>query len=136
MTVEELTENFEFLDEWTERYRYLIELGRELEPLSDDERAAHNLVSGCISKVWLVMDAPSAHGTLHFRADSDAHIVKGLVRIALLFFQGKTRAEIESADPLPLYEELGLDEHLSVNRRNGFVSMLGRIKALSAHVGS
>ena len=131
LTVEDLYDTFEALDDWMERYKYLIELGRELAPLDDRERSEANRVKGCISQVWLVADPINDSGELNFRADSDAHLVKGLIAVALTLFNGKTPEAIAITDPGDVYGRLGLDQHLSVNRRNGFVSMMQRIKALA-----
>jgi cysteine desulfuration protein SufE len=131
LTVEDLYDTFEALDDWMERYKYLIDLGRQLDPLSIDERTEANRVKGCISQVWLVADPASESGALRFRADSDAHLVKGLIAVALTLFNGKTPEAIATTDPGDVYGRLGLDQHLSVNRRNGFVSMMQRIKSLA-----
>ena len=131
----ELLENFEFLDDWMERYRYIIELGKKLPELPAELRVQENKVLGCQSQVWLVRDESVDAGLserLRFRADSDAHIVRGLVAILLVMFSGKTRDEIASLDPRPTFAELGLDQHLSQGRSNGLLSMVGRIKALAA----
>ncbi|MEC8023365.1 MAG: SufE family protein [Myxococcota bacterium] len=133
LTVEELYDTFEALDDWMERYKYLIDLGRELAPLNELERTEENRVKGCISQVWLVADPITEAGTLNFRADSDAHLVKGLIAVALTLFNGKNAADILATDPGDVYGRLGLDQHLSVNRRNGFVSMMQRIKGLAHH---
>jgi cysteine desulfuration protein SufE len=132
-TLVDLADTFDVLDEWVERYKYLIDLGRELTPLTDAERVGQNKVVGCISQVWLVGDPPDSDHRMWFRADSDAHIVKGLIAVALVLFSGKTPAEILVTDPADVYERLGLNEHLSVNRRNGFVSMMQRIKEMAAN---
>ena len=138
--LEELLENFEFLDDWMERYRYIIELGKKLPEMPEAQRVAENKVLGCQSQVWLVVgepaeDAPPPTGApderMVFEADSDAHIVRGLVAILLVMFSGKTRAEIATLDPRPTFAELGLDQHLSQGRSNGLLSMVGRIKALA-----
>ena len=130
MSFEEIVETFEFFDDWEERYRYIIELGRDLEPLDPAHKVAANKVEGCISQVWLVHRV--VEGTpseLHFEADSDSHIVKGLIAILIALYSGKTSAAILGTDIGQLFEQLGLSEHLSVNRRNGFYAMLGRIQA-------
>ena len=131
LTVQDLYDTFEALDDWMERYKYLIDLGRQLAPLSDAERTEDNRVQGCISQVWLVADPAAESGVLTFRADSDAHLVKGLIAVALTLFNGKTPQDILATDPGDVYGRLGLDQHLSVNRRNGFVSMMQRIKGLA-----
>ena len=128
----ELLENFEFLDDWMERYRYIIELGKRLPELPEAQRTAENKVLGCQSQVWLVTSESDDPDVMVFEADSDAHIVRGLVAILLVMFSGKTRAEIAALDPRPTFAELGLDQHLSQGRSNGLLSMVGRIKALAA----
>ena len=134
--VNEVLETFELLDEWTERYRYLIELGGELAPLPDDARVDANKVKGCLSQVWLVVkDERGAEGQLYFQADSDAHIVKGLVALVLRIFDGQTPASILATDHESVLVDLGLDKHLSPGRNNGLHSMIGRIRALAAAEG-
>lgn len=128
----ELLENFEFLDDWMERYRYIIELGKRLPEMPEAQRTAENKVLGCQSQVWLVVAESDDPERIVFEADSDAHIVRGLVAILLVMFSGKTRAEILALDPRPTFAELGLDQHLSQGRSNGLLSMVGRIKALAA----
>ncbi len=131
MSIESLIEDFSFLDEWEDRYRYVIELGRELDPLSADEHSPANKVPGCVSQVWLVSEArPAADGAhIVFRGDSDAHIVRGLIAILMRIYSGKTPAEILAIDPKSIFARLGLDEHLSPQRSNGLYSMVGRIQA-------
>ena len=128
----ELLENFEFLDDWMERYRYIIELGKRLPEMPEAQRTAENKVLGCQSQVWLVVAESDDPDRIVFEADSDAHIVRGLVAILLVMFSGKTRAEILALDPRPTFAQLGLDQHLSQGRSNGLLSMVGRIKALAA----
>ena len=130
MSIESLIEDFSFLDDWEERYRYVIELGRELEPLSDDEHSPANKVQGCVSQVWLVTETKAgANGPLLvFRGDSDAHIVRGLIAILLRIYSGKTAREILDIDARPILGKLGLNEHLSPQRSNGLYSMVGRIQ--------
>lgn len=131
--VEELKESFALLDDWAERYRYIIELGKTLPAMPEREKTASTKVLGCQSQVWLVGEPrPGTGGQLTFRADSDAHIVRGLVAIVLLIFEGKTAAEIADIDPRPTFAELGLDKHLSQGRSNGLLSMVGRIKEIAA----
>jgi cysteine desulfuration protein SufE len=126
----QLLDDFAFLTEWEDRYRHLIELGRTLPPLSDAERHPAHKVEGCMSQVWFVADA-QPDGRYIFRADSDAHIVKGLIAILLMAYSGKTAAEIAGVDIESIFKQLGLEQHLSPNRRNGFFSMVGRIRALA-----
>jgi cysteine desulfuration protein SufE len=128
--LQQIKDDFAFLDDWEDRYRYVIELGRTLDPLTDDERVDQNKVHGCASQVWLVSrrDGSESDPVLHFRGDSDAHIVKGLVAIALSAFSGRKASEIEAFDASNLFDELGLVEHLSQQRANGLRSMVARIK--------
>lgn len=123
----ELTDEFELLGDWEERYRYVIELGKDLAPLSDAERSDANKVRGCASQVWLIT-APAADGTLTFRGDSDAHIVRGLIAIVLRLYSGRTPAEILAFDAKAAFEQLGLSGALSTQRSNGLASMVGRIR--------
>ncbi|MDR3497777.1 MAG: SufE family protein [Parvibaculum sp.] len=132
MSIEDLIEDFSFLDDWEERYRYVIELGKTLEPLSDEEHSPANKVEGCVSQVWLVTEARKGEdgGTrLVFRGDSDAFIVRGLIAILLRIYSGRTPAEIDAIEARPIFEKLGLNEHLSPQRSNGLYSMVGRVKA-------
>ena len=124
---EDLAAKFELLGDWEERYRYVIELGSELSPLSDAERSDANKVRGCASQVWLVT-APQADGTVRFRGDSDAHIVCGLIAILLRLFSGRPTHTILDFDAKAAFEQLGLSGHLSAQRSNGLASMVGRIR--------
>ena len=132
VSLPELLENFEFLDDWMERYRYIIELGKRLPEMPEALRTPENKVLGCQSQVWLVVAESDDPERIVFEADSDAHIVRGLVAILLVMFSGKTRDEIRALDPRPTFAELGLDQHLSQGRNNGLLSMVGRFKALAA----
>jgi cysteine desulfuration protein SufE len=123
----ELSTEFEVLGDWEERYRYVIDLGRELAPLTDSERSDANKVRGCASQVWLVTE-PQADGTLKFRGDSDAHIVRGLIAILLRLFSGRRAAEILAFDAPAAFETLGLKGALSQQRSNGLASMVARIR--------
>ena len=124
----ELAAEFEVLGDWEERYRYVIDLGKDLAPLSDAERSDANKVRGCASQVWLVTE-PRADGTLTFRGDSDAHIVRGLIAIVLRLFSGRQPAEILAFDAPAAFDTLGLKGALSQQRSNGLASMVGRIRA-------
>ena len=131
MQIDELTENFSFLDDWEDRYRYLIELGRALEPLDDSERNPATKVRGCASQVWLVSHA-KGHGpdaVLTFRGDSDAHLVRGLIAVVFALYSGKTAREILSTDEKAVFVQLGLNDHLTPQRSNGLASMVARIKS-------
>ena len=131
-TFDEIADNFALLDEWDDRYRYVIELGRTLPPLPDVLRREANKVRGCASQVWLASQAhPSANGTgpvLEFQGDSDAHIVRGLIAILFAMFEGKTPEAILAIDAQAAFAELGLKEHLTPQRSNGFFSMVERIR--------
>jgi cysteine desulfuration protein SufE len=123
----DLADEFELLGDWEERYRYVIELGKELEPLTDAERSEENKVRGCASQVWLVTE-PQADGTLKFRGDSDAHIVSGLVAIMLRLYSGRAPADIIAFDAKGAMDRLGLSGALSSQRSNGLKSMVARIQ--------
>ena len=127
--VEELADTFEFLGDWEERYRYIIDLGRKLEPLPEEYKIDDYRVQGCVSRVWLVPRAdPTDESRIQFIADSDAHIVKGLIAIALQLFDDKTPEEILEVDAREVLRQLGLSEHLSPSRSNGFYAMIRRIR--------
>jgi cysteine desulfuration protein SufE len=132
MTIDEVTENFSLLDEWDDRYRYVIELGRTLPPLSETQRNDANKVQGCASQVWLATTVKpnGADGPiLTFVGDSDAHIVRGLIAILFALFSGKTAREILATDALQLFDRMGLREHLTPQRSNGLRSMVDRIRS-------
>lgn len=132
MTIDEIIENFSFLEDWEDRYRYVIELGRMLEPLPPELKTDDNKVHGCASQVWLATSMKyhdRGEPSLTIRGDSDAHIVRGLVAILLSLCSGKTASEILKADPAALFVQLGLQEHLTPQRSNGFRSMVARIQA-------
>ncbi len=130
--IEEIIDNFSTLDVWDDRYRYLIELGRELPPLPPSARSDANKVQGCASQVWLDTSVqPSGAGgpVLTFAGDSDAHIVRGLIALLFAVFSGKRAKDILSTDALSLFEQIGLREHLTPQRSNGFRSMVERIRS-------
>jgi len=130
--IDEIVDNFSLLDEWDDRYRYVIELGRGLSPLPERDGTMANKVQGCVSQVWLattVRGRGADDAELTFLGDSDAHIVRGLVAILLATFSGKSAGEILAADAIALFERLGLREHLTPQRSNGFRSMVERIRA-------
>jgi cysteine desulfuration protein SufE len=136
MDIAEITDNFELLDEWDDRYRYLIELGRALAPLPEDARTDANKVQGCASQVWLTTDVkPNGAGgpVLSFQGDSDAHIVRGLIAVLFALYSGKHANEILGTDAVALFERLGLKEHLTPQRSNGFRSMVERIRRDATH---
>jgi cysteine desulfuration protein SufE len=131
MSLDEIIDNFSYLDEWEDRYRYVIELGRTLEPLDAAAHTDANKVLGCASQVWLetkVDRSGQAGPVLTFRADSDAHIVRGLVALILALYSGKTASKILETDAQPLFDQLGLSAHLTRQRTNGTRSMVERIK--------
>ncbi|MEE9315132.1 MAG: SufE family protein [Rhizobiaceae bacterium] len=128
-SLEEIIENFSFLDDWEDRYGYLIELGRALTPLAPEEKNDANKVTGCVSQVWLSSDNDGE--IMHFTGASDAHIVSGLVAIALTIFSGKTASDILSTDEQETFKAIGLEEHLTPQRANGLKSMVVRIKAIA-----
>lgn len=123
----ELADEFDLLGDWEERYRYVIELGRDLAPLTDAERTEPYKVRGCASQVWLVTE-PQADGTLQFRGDSDAHIVRGLIAILLRLYSGRSPADILAFDAHAAFASLGLSGALSAQRSNGLASMAARIR--------
>ena len=130
MSIDEVIETFAMLDAWEDRYRYLIDLGRTLGGLSEEERNEQNRVRGCASQVWVVTDREQRGNetVLSFRGDSDAHIVKGLVALVLAFYSGLSAKEILERDLAPLFKQLGLSEHLTPQRANGVRAMVERIR--------
>ena len=132
MSYDALVDDFEFLDDWEDRYRYVIELGRGLEPLPPEAHNERNKVHGCVSQVWLqtrIENPDSPDPVLHFLGDSDAHIVSGLVAIMLKLFSGKSASQIVKTDALGALKELGLDENLTPQRSNGLAAMVRRIQS-------
>ena len=132
IAIDEIVDNFSLLEEWDDRYRYLIELGRGLAPLTERDRTQANKVQGCASQVWLATTVRpnGANGPLlAFCGDSDAHIVRGLIAILFALFSGKPARDILAADAIALFERLGLREHLTPQRSNGFRSMVERIRS-------
>jgi cysteine desulfuration protein SufE len=129
--IDEIIENFNVLDDWEDRYRYLIELGRDLEPLDEAAHNEKNKVRGCVSQVWLETRAAkddTGAPVLYLKGDSDAHIVRGLVALILALYSGRTAAQILATDAEGLFERLGLSSHLTPQRSNGVRSMVERIK--------
>lgn len=127
---QDIADNLSFLDDWEDRYRYLIELGQALPKLDDAERSDSNKVNGCISQVWLVAEPIETDGkpALHLKGESDALIVQGLVAILLALYSDRPAAEIAETDAVALFDELGLREHLTAQRSNGLVAMVNRIR--------
>ncbi len=130
LTIDDIHEAFALLDDWEDRYRYLIELGRDLPPFPESARTAANKVEGCASQVWL--DTRVTDGSdpvLSFVGDSDAHLVKGLIAVLLALYSNRTASEIRATDALAALDRLGLREHLTPQRSNGLKSMVGRIQS-------
>jgi cysteine desulfuration protein SufE len=132
MTIDEIRDNFELLDEWDDRYRYVIELGRTLAPMPEQEHSAANKVQGCASQVWLARHIGrdrNGEPRLSYLGDSDAHIVRGLIAILLTLYSGHTPREILATDAIAVFDEFGFREHLTPQRSNGLRSMVERIRS-------
>ena len=135
-TIDEIIDNFSLLDDWDDRYRYLIELGRMLEPLPDALHSDANKVQGCTSQVWLwttVRPNGEDGPVLTFEGDSDAHIVRGLIAVLFALYSGKHARDILSTDALALFDRLALREHLTPQRSNGLRAMVERIRKEAAN---
>jgi cysteine desulfuration protein SufE len=129
-TVDGLVEDFQLLDDWEDRYRYVIELGKALPEFPDADRTDANKVRGCASQVWLVSDTRGdGEPTLDFRGDSDAHIVRGLIAILFALYSGQSARRIFDLDPEAVFDRIGLREHLTSQRSNGLTSMVARIRS-------
>lgn len=128
MALADIRSDFALLDDWEDRYRYVIELGRGLAPLPDSARTDANKVRGCASQVWLATRVEAGPGRLHFLGDSDAHIVRGLIAILFAIYDGRTADEILATDAQAVFADLGLKEHLTPQRSNGLASMVERIR--------
>jgi len=132
MTIDEIRENFDLLEDWDDRYRYVIELGRTLEPMPEAEHSAANKVQGCVSQVWLskrVDRDEAGEALLKYRGDSDAHIVRGLIAILLTLYSGHTPRQILATDAIAVLDEFGFRQHLTPQRSNGLRAMVERIRA-------
>ena len=132
MTIDEIRDNFALLEDWDDRYRYVIELGRTLDPMPEAEHSAANKVQGCASQVWLSKHVERDGGSeplLKYLGDSDAHIVRGLIAILLTLYSGHTPQQILSTDAIALLDEFGFREHLTPQRSNGLRSMVERIRS-------
>jgi cysteine desulfuration protein SufE len=129
-TIDEIRDNFELLEEWDDRYRYVIELGRMLEPMPQAEHSLENKVNGCVSQVWLAkkLERNGNGAVLKYLGDSDAHIVRGLIAILLTLYSGRTPQEILATDAAGVFDEFGFREHLTPQRSNGLRSMVERIR--------
>ena len=132
-TLEQMIDDFAFLDDWEDRMRFVIELGKALPDLADEDKSADNKVQGCASQVWLATSSGNgADPVMTYRGDSDAHIVRGLVAIVLAIYSGKHASVIEKLDALEVFRSIGLVEHLSAQRANGLRSMIQRIREEAA----
>lgn len=129
--IEDLLADFELLEDWEDRYRHVIDLGRDLPPLDEAARTPGNKVRGCASQVWItsMANGPEDDPVIHFSGDSDALIVKGLIAIAFMLYSGKPASEILKTDAAAVLGQLGLSDHLTPQRSNGFASMIARIKS-------
>lgn len=130
MTIDEIRDNFALLEDWDDRYRYVIELGRTLKPLPQSERSSENKVQGCVSQVWLSkrIERNGDGIALSYRGDSDAHIVRGLIAILLTLYSGQAPQTILATDAIAIFDELGFRAHLTPQRSNGLRSMVERIR--------
>ena len=132
MTIDEIRDNFALLDDWDDRYRYVIELGRTLDPMPEAEHSAANKVQGCVSQVWLskhIDRSEPDQPKLKYLGDSDAHIVRGLIAILLTLYSDRTAQQILAADATQVFNEFGFREHLTPQRSNGLRSMVERIRS-------
>ena len=133
MTIDEIIENFELLDDWEDRYKYLIELGDQLEPFPAGKQDAAHKVQGCVSQVWIDSEAEgSGDPVIHYRGTSDAHIVRGLIAVTLALFSDRKASEIVKTDHQAVFDRLGLAEHITPQRSNGLRSMVQRVKDIAA----
>ena len=130
MTIDDIRDNFALLDDWDDRYRYVIELGRTLTPMPEVEHSAANKVQGCASQVWLSkqVERTGNEAVLSYLGDSDAHIVRGLIAILLTLYSGRTPQQILTTDAVAVFDEFGFREHLTPQRSNGLRSMIERIR--------
>ena len=136
-TIDELIDDFEFLDDWEDRYRLLIDLGKRRAGIDEADRTPENKVDGCMSQVWLTGRVqPGSPPHIEFQADSDAHIVRGLIGVLLIAYSGRTPQEILETDIEGVFRRLGLDEHLSPNRRSGFFAMTATIRRMAVEAGA
>ena len=128
--LQQLIEDFSLFDDWEDRYAYLIDMGKKIDGLSDEDKTEDRLVKGCTSRVWLILEWND--GTLNVKADSDAIIVRGLVALVMKVYNGCKAAEVQGIDMQKGFKEMGLDAHLSPSRRNGFFSMIETIRLNAA----
>lgn len=134
MTIDEILDGFEMIDDWEERYRFLIELGRDLDPLPEEARSPANKVAGCASQVWLETTVAGGgdEPVLTFRGDSDAHLVRGLIAVLIALYSGRPARAVLATDAGATLERMGLKEHLTPQRSNGVRAMVERIKREAA----
>ena len=135
ITIEKLIRGFKLLGNWTDRYRYIIDLGKKLPPMDDALKVEETRVRGCQSQVWLIGHTDADAGTLSFEVDSDAQIVRGLAALLMILYSGKTPDEILAVDAKDVFSQLGFDQHLSPSRANGVFSMVARIREYAEHAG-
>src|ERR1700730_10839826 len=138
-TINEIRDNFALLDDWDDRYRYVIELGRTLDPMPEAEHSAANKVQGCASQVWLsrkLVRNGNSEPVLSYLGDSDAHIVRGLIAILLTLYSGKTPKDILATDAIAVFDEFGFREHLTPQRSNGLRAMVERIRTDAREAGA
>ncbi|WP_420549324.1 SufE family protein [Curvivirga sp.] len=128
ITIEELIDNFELFDDWDDRFSYIIDLGKKMAPMPEEEMIEQNKVRGCMSQVWVTSRLEENNTIMRFNADSDAFIVKGLIAVLMAIYDGKSPSYIADTDAIAVLAQVGLDQHLSPNRRNGLVSMVERIR--------
>ena len=134
MELTEIKDSFEFFDDWEDKYRFILEIGKDLPAMDDDYRIEENLIRGCQSQVWLVHTVED--NKLRFQIDSDAHIVRGLLKILLVAINNLSPSEIIETDLETLFEELGLMEHLSMSRGNGLRAMISKINQIAENGAS
>lgn len=137
-SIDDIADNFELLDDWEDRYRYLIELGRLMPELPEADHTEANKVQGCASQVWLKMspEGKGAGAKVAFQGDSDAHIVRGLVALLVAMLSGRPAGEIAKADPLTFFDRFGLGQHLTQQRSNGLRAMVDRIRGEAGRIAA
>lgn len=133
MTLEKIISDFEFIEEWEDRYRYVIDLGDQLEPYPEELKTPETKVQGCVSQVWLTSELQNEENKIILSGDSDAHIVRGLMAIVFAIFSGKSPEEILKIDVQSIFKTLGLNEHISPQRSNGLNAMVKRIQSDAQH---
>ena len=133
MTLEKIISDFEFIEEWEDRYRYVIDLGDQLEPYPEELKTPETKVQGCVSQVWLTSELKNEENNIILSGDSDAHIVRGLMAIVFAIFSGKSPEEILKIDVQSIFKTLGLNEHISPQRSNGLNAMVKRIQSDAQH---